>query len=135
MANEGRGNLKMPLIGNYQKGWALRYLREAKAELFAAQKTPYMAPGLVLEAMRKAQAAIYYSLGDPPSVEAIVRETVLKRQTPKDPILHTLVEIERAVQEVAQIPESEMEKAMKQADGIVKIASDIVQLLTEEKTD
>jgi len=125
----------MPLINNYQKGWALRYIREAKAELSAAQKTPYMAPGLILEAMRKAQAAIYYSLGDPASIEAIVREAVFKKQLIKDPILHTLVEIEKTVQEVAQIPESDMEKAVKQADGIVKTASDIVQLFTGEELD
>ena len=125
----------MPLINGYQKGWALRYLREAKAELSAAQKTPYMAPGLILEAMRKAQAAIYYSMGDPASIEAIVRETLMKRQLVKDPILHTLVEIERTVQEVAQIPESDMEKAMKQADGLVQVASDIVQLFTSGKLD
>ncbi len=125
----------MPLINNYQKGWALRYLREAKAELSAAQKTSYMAPGLVLEALRKAQAAIYYSLGDPPSIEAIVREAVFKKQQVKDPALHILVEIERTVQEVAQTPESEMEAAMKQADGIVKIASEIVELFTGEKLD
>lgn len=125
----------MPLINNYQKGWALRYIREAKAELSAAQKTPYMAPGLILEAMRKAQAAIYYSLGDPPSIEAIVREAVFKKQLVKDPFLHTLVEIERTVQEVARTPESDMEKAMKQADGIVKIASEIVQLFTGGKLD
>src|SRR3989304_5690526 len=125
----------MPLINNYQKGWALRYLREAKAELSAAQKTPYMAPGLILEAIRKAQAAIYYSLGDPPSIEAIVREAVFKKQLVKEPVLHTLVEIERTVQEVAQIPESEMEKEMQHAHDNFKVASDIVQLLTGEKSD
>ena len=125
----------MALTNNYQKGWALRYIREAKAELSAAQKTPYMAPGLILEAMRKAQAAIYYSLGDPPSIEAIVRETVFKKQLVKEPVLQTLVEIERTVQEVAQIPESDIEEAMKQADDIVKVASDIVQLFTGEKVD
>jgi len=53
------------IAGDYRKGWALRYLREAKAELLAAQKTPSIAHSLILEAMRKAQAAIYYSLGDP----------------------------------------------------------------------
>lgn len=125
----------MALINNYQKGWALRYIREAKAELSAAQKTPYMAPGLILEAMRKAQAAIYYSLGDPPSIEAIVREAVFKRRLVKEPVLQTLVDIERTVQEVAQIPESDMEEAMRQADDIVKVASDIVQLFTGERVD
>jgi len=125
----------MPMINNYRKGWALRYMREAKAELTAAQKTPYMAPGLILEAMRKAQAAIYYSLGDPPSIEAIVRQTVFKKGLVKDPVLRCLVEIERTVQEVAQVPESDLERAMKQADDIIQIASDIVKLFTGEKAD
>jgi len=125
----------MPLINNYRKGWALRYMREARAELTAAQKTPYMAPGLILEALRKAQAAIYYSLGDPPSIEAIVRQMVLKRQVVKDPALRCLVEIERTVQEVAQVPESDLEKAMKQADEIIQIAGDIVKLFTGENVD
>jgi len=125
----------MPLINNYRKGWALRYLREAKAELTAAQKTSYMAPGLILEAMRKAQAAIYYSLGDPPSIEAIVRMTAFKKQLVKDPVLRCLVEIERTVQEVALVPDSNVEMAMKKADDIVQIASDIVKLFTGEKAD
>ena len=122
-------------INSYRKGWALRYMREAKAELTAAQKTPYMAPGLILEAMRKAQAAIYYSLGDPPSIEAIVRQTAFKKQLVKDPFLRCLVEIELTVQEVAQVPESDLEKAMKQADEIIQIAGDIVKLFTGEKPD
>jgi hypothetical protein len=135
MVEEKGRHKKMPLINNYQRGWALRYIREAKAELTAAQKTPYMAPGLILEAMRKAQAAIYYSLGDPPSIEAIVRQTVFKRQLVKDPFLRCLVEIELTVQEVAQVPESDLERAMKQADEIVQIAGDIVKLFTGEKVD
>ena len=125
----------MPLISDYQRGWALRYLREAKAELFAAQKTPYMAPGLVLEALRKAQAAIYYSLGDPPSIEAIVREAVFKKQLVKDPILNTLVEIEKTVQQISQIPDPESEIVMKQADAIVGIALNVVNLFTVVKLD
>jgi hypothetical protein len=135
LADERQGRLEMPLISDYQKGWALRYLREAKAELFAAQKTPYMAPGLVLEVLRKAQAAIYYSLGDPPSIEAIVREAVFKKQLVKDPILNTLVEIEKTVQQISQIPESESETVMKQADAIVGIALNIVNLFTGVKLD
>jgi len=125
----------MPLINDYQKGWALRYLREAKAELIAAQKTPQMTSILLLEAMKKAQAAIYYSLGDPASVEAIVRQTILTKQTVEDPTLKCLVEIERTVQQAAQAPESDKEKAMKQAGDLVKIASDIVKLFTGARAD
>jgi hypothetical protein len=53
------------MMNEYRRGWALRYLREAKAELEAARKIPYMAPSLVVEAIRKARNAIYYSLGEP----------------------------------------------------------------------
>ncbi len=125
----------MPLINGYRKGWAIRYLREARAELVAAQKTPYMASSLILEAMRKAQAAIYYSLGDPGSLEAIVRRTILKKQSVEDPVLRCLVEIERTVQEAAQSPDSDKEKAFEEADELVQIASDIVKLFTGEKVD
>ena len=133
--DKGQGRLKMPLISDYQKGWALRYLREAKAELFAAQKTPYMAPSLVLEALRKAQAAIYYSLGDPPSIESVVREAVFKKQLVKDPVLNILVEIEKTVQQISQLPESDSETVMKQADAVVGIALEIVNLFIDVKLD
>jgi hypothetical protein len=125
----------MPLINSYRKGWAVRYLREARAELVAAQKTPYMASSLILEAMRKAQAAIYYSLGDPASLEAIVRQTIVKKQSVKDPVLRCLVEIERTVQEVAQTTDSDKEKTFKRADDLIQIASDIVELFTGERVD
>lgn len=125
----------MSMINNYRKGWALRYLREAKAELTAAQKTPYMAPGLLQEAMRKAQAAIYYSMGDPSSIEAIVRQTIMSKQLVRDPVLRCLVEIEKTVQEAVQLPDSDREKTLKQADDIIHIAKNIVELFTNERTD
>ena len=125
----------MPMKNDYQKGWALRYLREAKEELIAAQKTPYMAPSLILEAVKKAQAAIYYSLGDPTSIETIVRQTIYKNQLVEDPVLKCLVEIERTIQKVARTAESEREKALKQADDLVRTAKDIVELFTGETAD
>jgi len=123
------------LISDYQKGWALRYLREAKAELAAAQKAPYLAPGLIIEAMRKAQVAIYYSLGEPAFVEGIVHETIRKKQSIEDPVLKCLVEIELSVQQQGQMPETNKEDAMQQARGIIQIASDIVELFTNETVD
>jgi len=125
----------MPLINGYRKGWALRYIREAKAELTAAQKTPYLASSLILEAVRKAQAAVYFSLGDPASIEFIVHQTIQKRQFIEDPVLRCLAEMERTVQLVAMTPETERDRAFKQADDLIQIASDIVQLFTGEKVD
>ena len=124
------------MMDDYRRGWALRYLREAKAELQAARKMPYMAPSLVLEAVRKARNAIYYSLGEPAFVEIVVRETAEKMQVPiTDPVLKFLVEIEAMFQQLTQIEEFDGEKAMKQADDLVRAASDIVETLTEEKVE
>jgi hypothetical protein len=120
------------MMNNHRKGWALRYLREAKAELTAAQKMPYMAPGLAFEAMRKAQAAIYYSLGDPAFIEAIVHQTMQTKQVIEDPILRFLVGIERTVQQIARTPKSDSGRVIEQVDDIIQLASEIVELFTGE---
>lgn len=124
----------MTVMGAYRKGWALRYLREAKAELLAAQKTPSIAHSLILEAMRKAQAAIYYSLGDPAFIESIVYQAFYsKQQSTDEPVLKCLIEIERTIQRLSQKPDQELPETIKHVDGIVRIASDIVELFTGEK--
>jgi hypothetical protein len=121
------------MMDQYRKGWALRYLREAKAELEAARKIPYMAPSLVLEAIRKARNAIYYSLGEPAFIEILVREEVMKNRATNDSILRFLMEIEAIVQQMSQLEEVNGDAMMKQADLIVGIATDIVETLTEER--
>ena len=125
----------MSFIDSYQKNWALRYIREAKAEITAAQNTPYMASSLILEGVRKAQAAVYYSLGDPASAELIVHEALEDPQVVEDPVLRFLVEMERTVQIVTMTPESERDKAMKEAVELVQMASEIVSLFTGEETN
>lgn len=124
-------------MDNYRRGWALRYLREAKAELEAAKEMPYMAPSLVLEAVRKARNAIYYSLGEPAFVEIVIREAAEKMQGQEigDPVLKFLVEIDGMVQQLAQLEEMDGERVMKQADSLVEIAQEIVEILTEEKVE
>jgi hypothetical protein len=123
------------MMDEYRKGWALRYLREAKAELEAAQKMPYMAPTLLLEAIRKARNAIYYSLGEPAFIEILIRDEAGKPKPTDDSILRFLVEIEETVQQLSQLEEVNCEAMMKQADTLVQIAVDIVETLTEERTE
>ncbi len=124
------------MMDSYRKGWALRYLREAKAELQAARKMPYMAQSLVLEAVRKARNAVYYSLGEPAFVESVIRENVEKApEALTDPVLKCLVEIEGILRQLAQLEEVDGQRAMKQADSVVALASDIVGILTEEKIE
>jgi hypothetical protein len=123
------------MMDEYRKGWALRYLREAKAELEAAQKMPYMAPTLLLEAIRKARNAIYYSLGEPAFIEILIRDEAGKPKPTDDSILRFLVEIEETVQQLSQLEEVNGEAMMKQADTLVQIAVDIVETLTEERAE
>ena len=123
------------MMDEYRKGWALRYLREARAELEAARKMPYMAPSLVLEAIRKARNAIYYSLGEPAFIEIVIRETTERAQTIEDPVLKCLVEIEGTIQRLAQVEEMDGERAMKQAGDLVQLASDIVETVIGEKIE
>ncbi|MGD6933146.1 MAG: hypothetical protein ACQCN5_02970 [Candidatus Bathyarchaeia archaeon] len=121
------------MMDQYRKGWAFRYLREAKAELEAARKMPYMAPSLVLEAIRKARNAIYYSLGEPAFIEILLREEVAKNPQTNDSILKFLMELEGIVQALSQVEEVNSDVMMKQADTLVNVATDIVETLTQEK--
>src|SRR4030043_1012445 len=123
------------MMDEYRRGWAHRYLREAKAELDAAKKMPYMAPSLLLEAIRKARNAIYYSLGEPAFIEVLIRDEAGKPKPTDDSILRFLVEIEETVQQLSQLEEGNGEGMMKQADTLVQIAADIVETLTEERTE
>ena len=125
------------MMDGYRKGWALRYLREAKAELEADRKMPYMAPSLILESIRKARNAIYYSLGEPAFIEIVIREAAEKTQQQPitDPVLKCLIEVEEIVQQLSQVEEVDGQKAMKQADSLLQLATDIVEAVTEEKTE
>jgi hypothetical protein len=121
------------MMDEYRRGWALRYLREAKAELEAARKIPYMAPGLFLEAIRKAKNAIYYSLGEPAFIEILLREEAMKSPLTNDSVLLFLMELESITQQISQLEEVNGDAMMKQADSIVEIATDIVETLTREE--
>ncbi len=123
------------MMDEYRRGWAHRYLREAKAELEAAQKIPYMAPSLMLEAIRKARNAIYYSLGEPAFIEVLVREELGKQKPANDIILRFLIEMEQTVQQLGQLEEINGDAMMKQADTIVQVASEFVETFTEEKSE
>jgi len=117
------------MVDDYRKGWALRYIREAKDEL----RTSRQALGsisLIVDAARKAQAAIYFSLGEPSSIESIVNEVAEGARTVGNPVLRCLVEIERRLQKLETLPASASEEALEEADEIVMIASGIVDLLT-----
>jgi hypothetical protein len=121
------------MMDQYRKGWAFRYLREAKAELEAAQKMPYMAPNLLLEAIRKARNAIYYSLGEPAFIEILLREELVKNPLTNDSVLKFLIELESTVETLSHAEEINSEILMKHADTLVNVATEFVETLTQEK--
>jgi hypothetical protein len=107
-------------------------MREARAELEAAKEMPYIAPSLVLEAVRKARNAVHYSLGEPAFIEKIIEETDGKRNRIGDPVLRCLVRVDEKVQQMMKLEKTE-ELAMKQADNLIHLASEIVETLTGEE--
>jgi len=120
-------------MDQYRKGWAFRYLREAKAELEAAQKIPYMAPNLILEAIRKARNAIYYSLGEPAFIELLLRDEIVKNPQTNDSVLKFLIELESTVEVLSHAEEINSDIMMKQANTLVNVATEFVETLTQEK--
>ncbi|MBS7634304.1 hypothetical protein KEJ34_02235 [Candidatus Bathyarchaeota archaeon] len=124
------------LMDDYRKGWALRYLREAVDEVKIAKKDS-KAFNLIFDAVRKAQAAIYYSLGEPAFIDSIVQEALEKSLPAENPVLRCLIEIEKTIKRLEQIEDEPQDShmsdlAIKESDRVVSIASKIVGLLISE---
>lgn len=118
------------MVDEYRKGWALRYLREAIDEVKIAKKDN-RALSLAIDALRKAQAAVYYSLGEPFLIESIVNEAVESESQPENPILRCLVSLEKSIKRLEQMREVYGDAAVvDKTDKIVSLASKIVNLLT-----
>ena len=115
-----------------RKSWALRYIREAKAELKAARKMPYISSSLILEAVRKARNAIHYSLGEPTFVESVIKDISDLNDSICDPVLKCLVGIEKTANRLTHLNIQNGAETIEQADNLVQLASDIVEVLTEE---
>ena len=121
------------LIDEYRTGWARRYLREAKTELIKAEENPIpnISVSFALVSMKKAQTAIYYSLGDPELLTFVVMDAMQGQDRIKDPLLYLLVQIEQFIYkngEMAEILKKDV--AISEAKQIVEIASDIVDIIT-----
>ncbi len=105
-----------------------------RPSLEAARKMPYMAPSLVLEAIRKARTAIYYSLGEPAFIEVLLREEGAKTQAAQMiQFCDFSLKLKAWFSSWLSLEEVNGEAMMKQADTLVQIAEDIVATFTEEK--
>lgn len=118
------------LVDVYQKGWALRYLREAIDEIKIARRDS-RAFNLIFDALRKAQMAVYYSLGEPSLIESIVNEVLERGAMPNNPILKYLVEMKKSINILENTLHEHVDnKSLRGLDEITSRASELINLIT-----
>jgi hypothetical protein len=120
------------LLDEYRKTWALRYLREAKVDLAAAETTPTASKSvhLSLLAMRKMQAAIYYCLGDPSYLVFLVADALSEAANGPDVPTDFLAQVEWLIQiRSAKASVSEKEDALTEAKQLMKLTVTIVNAI------
>ena len=114
------------ILDEYRKGWALRYIREAKDELKTSSQTPQPLD-LIIDAARKAQTSIYFSLGEPSFIGSLISEVSEAIDFVENPVLRCLIGIERTVKQIEKKPGLASEEALKRAHEIVWAASEILE--------
>ena len=121
------------LIDEYRRGWAFRYLREARTELVKAEENPIpnISVSFALVSMKKAQIAIYYSLGDPELLTFVVIGALQGRDRIKNPLMLLLAQIEQFIHSNSEMAEMlRKDVAIREAKQLLEISSDIVGLMT-----
>jgi len=127
------------LIDEYRKSWALFFIREAKIDLLRAKENsiPNVRQSFAYASMKKAQTAIYYSLGDPEYLTWVVREALYDRKKKRDRLMLLLTQIERFIHRNHK--NSKMSKSpmlfIREAEELVNFASKIVELMVEVETE
>lgn len=125
------------LIDEFRKVWSLRYLRESKADLMKAEEIPIpdVSVNFALVSMKKAQTALYYSLGDPEHLSLVVRETMEEKVKISDPLMLLLVQIEWFIHTRRDMAEQlRKDVIVEDARQLLDIASDIVGLMVDTYT-
>ncbi|HDI01230.1 MAG TPA: hypothetical protein ENF78_02250 [Candidatus Bathyarchaeota archaeon] len=115
----------MELIDLTSRGWALRYLREARAELSLAKDEPALSLMFSLEAARKAQACIYHCLGSAQALEMLVMDAIIEHRAPSDRVIGLLMATERLIQAISETDDPA--EAYRLASSAVKLAARVVQ--------
>ena len=124
------------LIDEYRRGWAYRYLREARTELIKAEENPIpnISISFALVSMKKSQIAIYYSLGDPEQLTFVVREAMQGKERIRNSLMLLLAQIEQFIHNNSEMAETlKKEIALKEAKQLIEISSNIVELMNGKK--
>ena len=121
------------LLDEYRANWAIRYMREAEADLSTAERTPIPAVSIsfALLAMRKSQTAVYYSLGDPEYLAPLVEKNMTNGNS-KDALMRILVQMEQLIQRSSGVAETlNKNLVVEEAKRFVEITSEMVKILVE----
>ncbi len=126
------------LVDECQRGWALRYIREARAELEAAKNIPKAASNSIYEALRKARMAIFYVLGEPDIVESVVQEVIVNDDGQGNALIGFLSDLNDIIlqlEEAHELPEPQKETVFRKIGAIIESAEYIVGLFLKENID
>ncbi len=114
------------ICDEYRRAWAVRYSREAGVDLALARQAVSIASvrDLSTIALRKAQLAIQYALGQPEYLDVLVSEVLLGRTSSREPLLSLLLKIRAAMRDISD-PQSLLNK-----ETIVAVTETIVNAST-----
>jgi hypothetical protein len=119
------------LVDEYRKNWAIRYLREAEADLYTAEQLPnQVSSGLAIMAMRKAQTSIYYCLGDPSYLMPIVNSVLESKAASMKPLLRLLTDIEAIIRSYSEdIGVAAKSDIINKARSLLEVASRLASII------
>jgi len=124
------------ICDEYRRAWALRYNREAGVDLALARRAVSIASvrDLSTIALRKAQLAIQYALGQPEYLDAMVSEALFGRAPSRESLLSLLLKIRAVMRDISD-PQSPLNKEAIVAvtETIVNASTDLIQAVIGEE--
>jgi len=124
------------ICDEYRRAWAVRYSREAGVDLALARQAVSIASvrDLSTIALRKAQLAIQYALGQPEYLDVLVSEVLLGRTSSREPLLSLLLKIRAAMHDISD-PQSLLNKETIVAvtETIVNASTAVIEAITGEE--
>jgi len=124
------------ICDEYRRAWAVRYTREAEVDLALARRAVSIASvkDLSTIALRKAQLAIQYALGQPEYLDVIVSEASFGRASSREPVLSLLLKVKAVVHDISD-PQSPLNKETIVAvtETVVKASADVIKAVIGEE--
>jgi len=126
----------MSVINDYNRTWAIRYLREAFAEYHNGKESQRedQSRSFMAIAIRKAQLALQHAFGSPEYLELLVTDAIQSQAASQDPrlgLLSTLASVAKILSE-PQIPWTK-ELILKVTREALHGASTIIEEITSHK--